>query len=519
MSKSGYKQQIEQNRDGSLKVGGVSGVPNIAPELPDELHLGEPAAWFLGPRAENQDLLRQMIQHSLDSACEARRSYPNDRPDPEVITAAMKQSPIYQAAARDLLKAHAELVRFLADHATPYSSLRYQGHMLWDNTLPAVAAYFAAMLHNPNNVTIEASTSTTPLGILVGWDLCQMVGYRSDEAAGLEPWAHITADGTVANIEATWTTRECKYLAYSLRRLVESKAQINGRSLESARDMPLNLCDGSRAALMQASVWQLVNLTQDEALSLPARLAQYCGIKDAEGAWDEFAVWDALRPHTLNSLGWPILLAELSQKGLGAGPVMITPATQHYCWPKAAALCGLGHGAMLNVLVDELARMQVRGHLNQAGEICCLEEHLHRCLQNQIPVLLSVAVAGTTEEGAVDSIEEILALREEFRSRGLDFSLHVDAAWGGYFVTAIRENFELHGLEQAAQAERNPALPTPLKSAPLSMILAGPPWLTMWPGNTACCVNAIRLPLIPIKWAMCSTRPVRCSTKTDACAA
>ena len=207
MSKTGFAQQIQRGPDGKLKVGGISGVPNIAPDGLPEAFIGEPSAWFLGPQAENQDLLSRMISMSLTSACESRRSYPKDRPDPEVITPGIKQSLMYRSAARDMLAAHEELVRFLAQHATPFSSQRYQGHMTWDSTLPALAAYFAAMLYNPNNVTIEASTGTTPLGILVGWDLCQMVGYATDPAAELEPWAHITADGTVANLEAAWASR------------------------------------------------------------------------------------------------------------------------------------------------------------------------------------------------------------------------------------------------------------------------------------------------------------------------
>jgi glutamate/tyrosine decarboxylase-like PLP-dependent enzyme len=47
--------------------------------------------------------------------------------------------------------------------------------------------------------------------------------------------------------------------------------------------------------------------------------------------------------------------------------------------------------------------------------------------------LAVVGVAGTTEEGAVDPVHHIQALREEIERRdGQSFWLHVDAAWGGY---------------------------------------------------------------------------------------
>ena len=47
--------------------------------------------------------------------------------------------------------------------------------------------------------------------------------------------------------------------------------------------------------------------------------------------------------------------------------------------------------------------------------------------------LAVIGVAGTTEEGAVDPIHKIQALREEMEQRvGQSFWLHIDAAWGGY---------------------------------------------------------------------------------------
>ena len=46
--------------------------------------------------------------------------------------------------------------------------MRSQGHMLWDQALPAVVGYFAAMLYNQNNVAAEASPVTTRLEIEVG---------------------------------------------------------------------------------------------------------------------------------------------------------------------------------------------------------------------------------------------------------------------------------------------------------------------------------------------------------------
>jgi hypothetical protein len=56
--------------------------------------------------------------------------------------------------------------------------MRHQAHMLWDQALPSMIGYFAAMLYNQNNVAAEASPVTTQLEIQVGNDLCKMLGYE-----------------------------------------------------------------------------------------------------------------------------------------------------------------------------------------------------------------------------------------------------------------------------------------------------------------------------------------------------
>ena len=59
----------------------------------------------------------------------------------------------------------------------PFYSPRYIGHMLGDQLLPANLGYFAAMLHNPNNLSLESSPETTRLEVEVGRQLaghCQV---------------------------------------------------------------------------------------------------------------------------------------------------------------------------------------------------------------------------------------------------------------------------------------------------------------------------------------------------------
>ena len=50
---------------------------------------------------------------------------------------------------------------------------------------------------------------------------------------------------------------------------------------------------------------------------------------------------------------------------------------------------------------------------------------------------MTVAVMGTTEEGSIDPLTEMLMMRNEFKKKGLNFCMHADAAWGGYICTML----------------------------------------------------------------------------------
>ena len=77
--------------------------------------------------------------------------------------------------------------------------------------MPANLGYMTALLFNQNNCAAEASTVTTKLEVEVGTDLSVMVGYDKDKCMG-----HLTAGGSVANIEAVWAARNVKYFPLGL---------------------------------------------------------------------------------------------------------------------------------------------------------------------------------------------------------------------------------------------------------------------------------------------------------------
>jgi glutamate/tyrosine decarboxylase-like PLP-dependent enzyme len=151
-------------------------------------------SWFLGPKAKNEDLLSALITAALQSHVEWRRGFhPED------------QSPI-PADEKELLPFKRSVAKLKTDFASlldqlqgsvPIFSGRYNGHMLSEQTIAAQAAYFAAMLYNPNNVSLEVSPVTTRLEVEVAHQLAEMIGYDPDRS-----WGHLTSGGTLANFEA-----------------------------------------------------------------------------------------------------------------------------------------------------------------------------------------------------------------------------------------------------------------------------------------------------------------------------
>lgn len=379
-------------------------------------------AWFLGTKAENADEFERLLAEAVrDHAFWRRNFHPGD---PTHISEQIKRSPEYLEAMDSLKENYRSLLAFLKK-SVPFFSMRYQGHMNWDLTIPAMLGYFAAMLYNPNNVAFEGSTATTILEILVGDDICKMLGYaipeeREVESGAIRPWGHVTCDGTVANIEAIWSARNLKFFPLSLQAALKEES-----ALSAARNVTVPLPTGERAVLAEASVWSLLNLKGDDILALPTRLTNEYGIPRE-------TLTTVLAEYSLQSLG----IQGFSRRFLDEleyPPVFFVPGTKHYSFPKAASILGIGASNMIDVPVDLDARMDVAE----------LRELLETCLDEHRPVYTVVAVIGSTEESAIDPLGDVLELREEFRGKGLEFTVHADAAWGGYHVSVLRDDFEM----------------------------------------------------------------------------
>jgi len=304
-------------------------------------------------------------------------------------------------------------------HASvPFFSGRYNAHMLSDQTIASQAAYFAAMLYNPNNISSEVAPVTTLLELEVVKELAEMIGYDAQRS-----WGHLTSGGTIANFEALWIARNVLYHPIA----------AAGAADELGVELSVSLPDGSRARLRDLTLWDLLNLRPAASLDL----------------WDSLwataprhVVEKALASRSLATLGYQDYTRRLAADfgdPLPPGVVLAT-ATGHYSWEKIVRALGIGAKQLVQLPVDGSCRM----------DTAALWETIVRLTERRVPIMACVAVCGSTEEGAIDRLDEIMAVRAiAERKLGVTFHIHVDACYGGYAaaITRGRDNSRQSAVE------------------------------------------------------------------------
>ncbi|KAL4225697.1 hypothetical protein ACF0H5_016386 [Mactra antiquata] len=369
-------------------------------------------AWFLGPKAENIDVFNNLAIEAFKGHANFRKKYfPTDS---AYITTDITATEAYKGEKKQLEQELATMVEQLKN-STPMFSVRFEGHMNWDTTLPGNLGYLAALLYNANNVTNESSAITTAYEIEVGNQLCEMLGYKFTEPK-TDPWGHITSCGSIANIEALWACRNIKYYPFCVQ-----KALNESKELARAKDFKVYVPRlQSKQKLVDLSNWDLLNLDIDDIVAMPAEVIDMCdGVTS-----DDYS--KIVNKNNLASVGWWDFM---ETNGLKKGPVVLSPMTNHYSWPKAASMLGIGQGNIIGIEFDENARMDIED----------LKSKLDYCLRTKTPVISVVAVIGTTEESAVDPLADIVDCRNEYKKQGLNFAINADAAWGGYFMTMLHK--------------------------------------------------------------------------------
>jgi len=116
------------------------------------------------------------------------------------------------------------------------------------------------------------------------------------------------------------------------------------------------------------------------------------------------------------------------------GLAVLVSQRGHYSLGKAADLLGIGRDNLVKVNTDSSNRIDL-AHLK---DTCC------RLRDENIRPLALVGIAGTTETGNVDPLEEMADLAHE-----LGCHFHVDAAWGGPTLFSESNRHLLKGIDRA----------------------------------------------------------------------
>lgn len=343
-------------------------------------------AYFLGPKSENQAWVRAEFQSILGHWFRWRKElFPSDAP---AISEKDRTSPSFLIAREKMAQGLEELTNLLTAEIPKFTP-RYIGHMVSELALPALMGHFAMLLHNPNNTSQEASTIGSRIEVDVIAMLAKMLGFDPEIATG-----HITGGGTVANFEAVWRAR----------------------------------------------------FRQDHWLSLTLYLAENLGVRldlfdGAHMGWKRFSELldlykvpiDDLRGYSAVA-GNPHDFAERISKALGIkyrGPILLVPENKHFSWSKATNIFGFGEQAFWPIPLDATGK----------SDVAELQKLIEKAKDEHRPISMVVSVAGTTETGEIDPIDQTQGILNAALARErIDIWHHIDAAYGGFMCSMLRGN-------------------------------------------------------------------------------
>ena len=116
------------------------------------------------------------------------------------------------------------------------------------------------------------------------------------------------------------------------------------------------------------------------------------------------------------------------------GMAVLVSERGHYSLGKAADVLGIGRQNLIAVKADENNRIRV-------DEV---RRQIEKCREENIKVMAIVGVAGTSETGSVDPLDELADIAQE-----IGCHYHVDAAWGGPTLFSSKYRHILKGIERA----------------------------------------------------------------------
>ena len=114
--------------------------------------------------------------------------------------------------------------------------------------------------------------------------------------------------------------------------------------------------------------------------------------------------------------------------------VLLGSRLMHYSMRKAASLLGLGMENIIYVDQDKNGKM----------DIVALQRRIEECRQKQWCIFALIGIAGATETGNIDPLEEMAEI-----AKTCHIHFHVDGAWGAPVIFSEQHKGKLKGIERA----------------------------------------------------------------------
>lgn len=214
---------------------------------------------FLGPHAENASYWEKTLSTIFSDYVYWRKNYYSKDGNMMSLSDYRKEDAFYTEFTLYLEK----MLNDLKQHF-PFHSPRYMGHMMSEQTLPAVMGYFATMLYNPNNVSEEGAPVTVEKELDFGKRICHMLGY------GSKGWAHLSSGGSAANVEALWAARQSQFFVLVLRDICQKNGWV-----DFSIKLPNYRYTNRTTPLCSCSDRQLLHLHPSESLFMLKNLSDY----------------------------------------------------------------------------------------------------------------------------------------------------------------------------------------------------------------------------------------------------
>lgn len=221
-----------------------------------------------------------------------------------------------------------------------------------------------------------------------------------------------------------WAARNIKFFPLSFQMALKNPA------LSTAVNMTVPAyVDGKKVnrKIVELSTWELLNLDVDDILALSSRFTEEYQIPAS-------VLTNAMNPYTIQGAGFHDFYRTF---GIKNSPVVFVTQSAHYSWPKAAALLGIGINNIKKVPVDINGRMDMHELKRMIKELVNYEKP-----EDRTAIFMVMGIAGSTEESCVDPISDIIELRNHLRRRGVNFYVHTDGAWGGYYCSMMRRDIK-----------------------------------------------------------------------------